>query len=257
MTLVIPEMLKPVLESRYPRRPRLLFLLRRRSDASEQAFADALGQWRRDRPYGVEAGKQLARAGVAISERQEEVSGRFRPAGADVVPIDGYALIDLEIYAPTAADFESLLQVAAGCLDPLAKVVDLDQSIAIAGVANLPIPGFAPFSMILVLDRAPSLSWLDYNKWWVHHGDDHRTAFPAQAGYHQLHNDPEFNARVAKAAGTTTTNLCITDLMYLGDLNDAFASVVDHNSEEGRRVGAEIGANVSVAKVLGSLFREV
>ena len=72
-----------------------------------------------------------------------------------------------------------------------------------------------------------------------------------------MHSDPGFSARAASAAGTTTTDLCINDIMYLGDLNDAFASVLDRSSDEGRRVGAEIGANVSVANVIGSLFREV
>lgn len=257
MSLTIPETLAPVLGSRYAHRPRLLYLLRRRSDASRQAFEAALGQWRHARPYGVEAGAQIARAGVAIPDRQEDINGRFRPAGAVVTAIDGYVSIDLEAYAPTPVDFEQLFALAQDCLDSLDEVVERSQSIAIAGVANLPIPGFAPLSMILVLDRAPSLSWRDYNEWWVHHGDDHRTGFPAQAGYHQLHSDPAFSARSAQAAGTTTTDLCITDIMYLGNLDDAFAGVLDPNSEEGRRVGAEIGANVSVATVIGSLFREV
>lgn len=257
MALTIPETLEPVLGSIYPLRPRLLYLLRKRATASPEALETALAQWRRDQPYGVATGGQLARAGVAIAERQQDVDGRFRPAGAEVTPVDGYISIDLEIYAPAATDFERLLDLANGVLHSLDVVVDRKQSIALAGIASLPIPGFAPFSMILHLDRPTSLTWLQYNTWWVHHGDDHRAAFPTQAGYHQLHTDPGFNTRAAQAAGTSTSDLCITDIMYLGDLKDAFANMMDKASENARRVQAEISANVAFTKVIGGLFKEV
>ena len=241
-----PKRSEPVLASIYPLRPRLLYLLRKQASASPEAFETALAQWRRDQPYGVAAGGQLARAGVAIAERQQDIDGRFRPAGAEVTPVDGYISIDLEIYAPAATDFERLLGLANEVLHSLDVVVDRKQSIALAGIASLPIPGFAPFSMILHLDRPRSMSWLEYNTWWVHHGDDHRAAFPTQAGYHQLHTDPAFNTRAAQAAGAITSDLCITDIMYLGDLKDAFANMMDKASEDARRVQAEIGANVGL-----------
>lgn len=257
MQLSLPETLQPALESIYPRRPRILYLLRRRPDAPREAFEVALGQWRQARPFSVEAGALIARAGVAITERQEDINSRFRPAGTQVVPIDGYVSLDLENYAPTAADFKVLFQAAQGCLDALDAVVDRVDTIALAGIANLPIPGYAPQSMILLLDRVPSLSRLQYNQWWMRHGDDHRRGFPAQAGYHQLHTDHAFNARAAEAAGTSTTEMCIVDLMYLGDLDDAFASVIDPASADGQAIGADIGSHVSVARVTGSLFKEV
>lgn len=257
MQLSLPETLQPALGSIYPRRPRILYLLRRRPDAAREAFEVAVGEWRQAWPHGVAAGALIARAGVAITEREEDVTSRFRPAGTEVVPIDGYVSLDLESYAPTAADFKVLFHAAHGCLDALDAVVDRAGTIALAGVASLPIPGYAPHSMILLLDRVPSLSRLQYNQWWVRHGDDHRRGFPAQAGYHQLHTDPAFNARAAEVAGTSTTDMCITDLMYIGDLDDAFASVIDPNSTDGQAIGADIGSHVSVAKVTGSLFKEV
>lgn len=257
MQLEIPETLRPALSSRYPRRPRLLYLLRRRPEASRALFESALTQWRRDRPGGVEAGALIVRAGAAIVERQQDISGRFRAWGSEVTALDGYVSLDLERYDPSASDFDALFEAGEGCLDSLETVVDRTGSIALAGVANLPIPGLAPLSMILLLDRAASLSLLDYNSWWVRHGDDHRKGFPAQVGYHQLHTDPAFNALAAKAAGTSTTDQCITDIMYLGDLDDAFTSVIDPASAEGRAVSADIGQHVSVARVSGALFKEV
>ncbi|MFZ2997917.1 hypothetical protein [Sphingobium sp.] len=254
--MALPETLLPALGSQYPSRPRIIYLLSKRHEASAEAFAAAVGAWRRAQSFGVEAGAVIARAGVAIAER-DDVAARFGPAGSEVTGIDGYVSLELESYAASEADFDALFAAVQGCLDPLDAVVDRAASIALAGVGLLPIPGYAPLSMILVLDRPAGMTHLQYNTWWVHHGFDHRRGFPAQAGYHQLHNDPAFNARAAQAAGTTTTDMCITDIMYLGDLGDAFASVIDRNSEDGRAVSADIGAHVSVTKVLGSLFQEV
>lgn len=256
MPTALPETLQPALNSHYPSRPRILYLLQKRTGASWSDFEAALGQWRKARPGDVAAGSLIARAGAAIVER-DDVAARFRLAGSAVSVIDGYVSLELESYAASMTDFDTLFAAAQGCLDSLDAVVDRSASIALAGVGLLPIPGYAPLSMILVLDRLPTLSLLEYNAWWVHHGDDHRLGFPAQAGYHQLHNDPAFNARAAQAAGTATTDLCITDIMYLADLGDAFASVIDRTSAEGRAVSADIGAHVSVAEVRGSLFREV
>ncbi len=256
MIMALPETLLPALASQYPSRPRIIYLLNKRPEASREDFEAAIGKWRRAQPIGVEAGSLLARAGVAIVER-DDVAARFLLAGSEVTAIDGYVSLELESYAATEADFDTLFAAAQDCLAPLDGVVDTATSIALAGVGLLPIPGYAPLSMILLLDRPATLSHLEYNTWWVHHGFDHRRGFPAQAGYHQLHNDPAFNARAAQAAGTTTTDMCITDIMYLGDLDDAFASVIDRTCEDGRAVSADIGAHVSVAKVSGSLFREV
>ena len=50
--------------------------------------------------------------------------------------------------------FRTAVRAGTGLPDSLDCTVDRRQSISIAGVANLPTPGFAPFSMILVLDRA-------------------------------------------------------------------------------------------------------
>lgn len=257
MPVELPASLAPALSSRYPHRPRVLYLLRRRPDASPEAFEQALTQWRSERPYEVVAGSLLARAGVATQERQEDISGRFLAAGADFTAYDGYVSLDIETYDPSPEDFQTLFAAAKGSLDPLDAVVDRSKSIALAGVANLVIAGQAPLAMILLLDRAPHLSIEQYNQWWIHHGDDHRRGFLGQVGYHQLHIAPEFNALAAEAAGTSTTELCVTDFMYLASLDDAFASFIERGSDEAKAIGADIGAHVSLAKVAGSFFREV
>jgi hypothetical protein len=253
----IPSTLEPVLKGRYPHRPRVLFLLRRRSDVGELTFRRALSHWRRQRDAGVEFGTVIARAGAAISERQDALNEQFRATGAEVTAIDGYVSLDLQCYDPTPDDFTTLFTAAAGCLDTLADVIDPAESIAQAGVANLVIPGFAPLSMILVLDRLPGISVEQYNQWWVRHGDDHRRINPAQAGYHQLHIAPEYNALVAEATGTAVTTRCVIDIMYLGDLRDAIAEVADPAGEASRALAEDIGAHVSFASVQGSFMCEV
>lgn len=259
MALDIPADLAPALGSRYPHRPRVLYLLRRRPEVGAEALEQALTRWRAERPSGVVAGSLLARAGIATDERQEDISGRFLAAGPDVefTAYDGYVSLDLESFAPIADDFESLLAAAKGVLDSLDDVVDRSASVALAGVVNLVIGGHGPLAMVLQLDRAPHLSVEQFNEWWMRHGDDHRRWFLGQVGYHQLHIAPELNVRAAEAAGTATTDLCVTDIMYLGDLDDAFASTIDRSSEDAKVLSADIAANTSMARSGGTFFREV
>jgi hypothetical protein len=255
--VTIPDALTPVFKSPYPFRPRLLFILRRRPDASREAFTQTLRDWRRRKEFGVESGSIIARAGAAMVEEQEIISGRFRAGGIEVTPLDGYVSLDMESYDPTPAEFDTMLKAANGCLDTLAGVINPAESIAFAGIANLAIPGFAPISMILILDRAKGLSLKQYNEWWVRHGDDHRRMNPAQVGYHQLHIAPEFNALAAKAAGVATTDRCIIDHMYLRRPSDGFSDGGDPSSEENLALWADIDAHVSMAAVSGSFMQEV
>ncbi len=257
MPLIVPDALAPVLKSRYPHRPRALFLLRQQPDASAESFRDALRDWRRQRAFEVGPGSIVARAGAAMVEEQELISGRFRRRGVEVTPVDGYVSLDIESYEPTADDFETLLGEADGCLDSLVDVIDPAGSIALAGVANLVIPGVAPLSMILILDRAEGISLEQYNEWWVRHGDDHRRANPAQVGYHQVHIAPELNVRAAEAAGVSTTEHCVIDFMCLGRLQDAFSAGGEQSRDDARALAADIAAHVSFATVTGSLMHEL
>jgi hypothetical protein len=255
--VTLPDTLMPVLESPYPHRPRLLFLLKRRQDVSHEIFEQALGDWRRQRQGDVGFGSVVARAGVAIPGEQELINARFRAGGTEVTTIDAYVSLDLESYEPTAADFETLISAPDGCFDALGEAINPAESVAFAGIANLVIPGVAPLAMILLLDRAQRLSIAQYNEWWVRHGDDHRRLNPAQVGYHQLHIAPELNALAAAAAGVSTTDQCVIDVMYLGRLRDAFPRVGNRSKEEERALAADIGAHVSMATVSGSFLREV
>lgn len=257
MTIAIPAALQPVLGSIYPHRPRVLYILRKRAGASREAFAGALRGWRESWGYAVAPGSIAARAGAAMVEEQQQIDGRFGAGGMEVTAFDGYVSLDLECYEPGAEDFARLFDTAKGCLDSLAEVADLAQSVALAGVANLVIPGGGPMSMILVLDRLPSLSLEEYNAWWVHHADDHRRFNPAQTGYHQLHIAPEFNEAAARAAGTTTMPQCIIDIMYLGHLRDAFPKPGERSEAESKALNADIGKHVSFAGVSGSFFQEL
>lgn len=257
MAVSIPAALQPVLGSKYPHRPRILYLLKRREGVSDDAFEAALGGWRQQWPYDVSFGSLVARAGVGITDQQEVISGRFRAGGIEVEPYDGYVSLDLECYAPTEADFACLFDSAKGCLDSLDGVIDKAETIAVAGVTNMVIPGTGPITMILVLDRVQSFTLEEYNHWWVHHSDDHRRFNPAQLGYNQLHNAPEFNALAAAAAGTTTTPLCVFDIMYLADLHDGFPKPGGRSEEEARAMSMEIGQHVSFKTVNGSYFKEV
>lgn len=247
----------PVFKSPYPYRPRLLFVLQRRADVSPDAFTQALRDWRRRKEFAVEAGSIIARAGAAIVAEQEIIVGRFRAGGIEVTPLDGYVSLDMESYDPTPADFDTLLKAANGCLDVLAGVINPAESMAFAGIANLVIPGFAPISMILILNRAKGLSLKQYNGWWVRHGDDHRRMNPAQVGYHQLHIAPEFNTLAAKSAGVATTDRCIIDHMYLRRPSDGFSDTDDPSSEENHSLWADIYAHVSMAAVSGSFMQEL
>lgn len=257
MSITIPDTLDPVRNSRYPHRPRVLFLLRRRPDSSAEAFERAVRMWRTEREQGFGFGSITARAGVAMQEEQEAISGLFRRSGTEVVPIDGYVSFDLQSYAPAAADFEMIFQAAEGCLDTLRDVIVPAESIAYAGIANLVIPGVAPTSMILILNRTERISLKEYNEWWVRHADDHRQDNPGQAGYHQLHIDPGLNAMAARAAGVSTSDCCIVDMMYVGRIESAFSRGAGRSAEEARRLSADITAHVSRASVSGSFMKEV
>jgi hypothetical protein len=257
MSKTLPAALNPVSKGLYPHRPRLLFVLKRRTDVSREAFEDALRAWRQQWAFGVEFEGVIARAGAASVEDQEFLSGAFRAGGTEITPLDGYVSLDLESYDPTAADLDRLIGLAEGCLDTLTGVIDSAESIGFAGIVNLVIPGFAPLSMVLILDRLEGLTVEQYNEWWVRHGDDHRRTNPAQVGYHQLHIAPELNAAAAKAARVSTTDRCIIDMMYLGRTRNAFSDQVDHASEEARAMSVDINAHVSMANVSGGLMREL
>lgn len=257
MSLTIPAALQPVLGSKYPHRPRLMFILRKAEGVSHAAFTQALGAWRQQWGFAVEFGSIIARAGAAMLAEQEQINSRFGAGGLVVQPYDGYASLDLECYAPTEADFERLLGIAKGCLDTLDAVIDKPGTVALAGVSNMVIPGAAPLSMILVLDRPESLTLEEYNTWWVHHADDHRRFNPAQVGYYQMHITKEFNEAAAQAAGVGTMKQCVIDFMCLGDLADAFPKPGGRTEEEGRALSADIAKHVSFASVSGSFFKEV
>lgn len=254
MSDALPSSLQPVLTSDYPIRPRLLFLLQRREGVAPQAFEQALRRCREKFPAAVEARSVIARAGAAIAEEQQFIDRAF--GALPVTPVDGYLAIDLESYEPGPADFQRLFAIAADCLTPARDVIDAAGSTAYAGIANLPIPGYAPLSMILILDRAAHLSLEQYNRWWVHHGHDHRQTNLGQAGYHQLHIAPEYNSAAAEAAGVSTSEQCIIDMMYLGSRKAAF-SPGDPESAETKRISAEIGEHVGYGQVRGSFFREL
>lgn len=256
MALNIPNALKPALASRYPHRPRVLFVLKRRPEASQASFEGALCDWRRQWNANVDFGAVIARAGAAKVDSQGDLDEQFRASGAEVTAIDGYVSLDLECYEPTADDFATLLNAAEGCLDTLGHVINPAGSVAFAGVSNLTIPGFAPLSLILLLDRRSGLSVEQYNEWWVRHGDDHRRTNLAQAGYHQLHVAPEFNALVADTTGTAVTDRCVIDVMYLGRLSDAIPSDPP-SGDDARELAEDIGAHVSLASVSGSFMREL
>lgn len=257
MTVTIPAALQPVLGSKYPHRPRILYLLKRQVGVSDDAFEAALRGWRQQWSYDVSFGSLVARAGVGMADQQEVISARFRAGGIEVQPYDGYVSLDLECYAPSEADFDRLFGIAKGCLDLLDGVIDKVGTLAVAGVTNMVIPGCGPLSMILELDRVQSFTLEEYNHWWVHHGDDHRRFNPAQLGYNQLHNAPEFNALAAAAAGVSTTPLCVFDIMYLADVHDGFPKPGGRSEEEARAMSMEIGQHVSFAAVNGSYFKEV
>jgi hypothetical protein len=256
MSLSIPAALKPALTSKYPHRPRVLFVLRRRAETSQATFERALRDWRRQRIVDVDFGAVIARAGAAMVDLQGDLGEQFRASGADVTAVDGYVSLDLECYEPTGDDFATLFTAAEGCLRSLRHVIDPSESIALAGVANLTIPGFAPLSLILLLDRLPGLSVEQYNQWWVRHGEDHRRSNLAQAGYHQLHVAPEFNALIADRTGTATTDRCVIDVMYLSKPGDAIPSDPPCG-DEARELAADIGAHVAFASVSGSFMREL
>lgn len=258
MSLSIPKALKPALTSRYPHRPRVLFILRRRPEASPADFEQALGDWRRQWSAAADVGFSsfIARAGAADVDAQGKLDEQFRVSGAEVSAIDGYVSLDLECYEPTADDFATLFTAAQGCLDTLLHVIDPAESVALAGVANLTIPGFAPLSLILLLDRLPGLSVEQYNEWWVRHADDHRRTNLTQAGYHQLHVAPEFSALVADGTGSAVTDRCVIDVMYLGRQSDAIPSD-PLSGDAARALAADIGAHVSFAAVSGSFMREL
>ena len=215
----IPAALAPVMKSRYLHRPRALFVLKRRPDVSPKAFEQALRDWKQQKKFGAGI---IVQAGAAMVEDQEIISGFFRAGGIEAMVIDGYVSLDVANFDPTPADFDTLFKAAEGCLDTLMGVIVPAESIAFAGISNLAIPGVAPISMIMILDRATGLTIERYNEWWIPHGDDHRRVNPTQIGYHQLHIAPEFNAVAAKAAGVSTTDRCIIDHMYLARLKDAF-----------------------------------
>ena len=215
----IPNALAPVMTSQYLHRPRALFVLRRRPDVSQKTFEQALSDWRRQKKFGAGI---IAQAGAAMVEDQEIINGFFRPGGVEVMAIDGYVSLDVASYDPIPSDFETLLKAADGCLDTLKDVIVPAESIAYAGISNLGIPGVAPISMIMILDRVKGLTNERYNEWWIRHADDHRRVNPTQLGYYQLHVAPEFNAVAAKAAGVSTTDHCIIDHMHLLRLQDAF-----------------------------------
>ena len=61
MSLTIPKALLPVLSSKYPHRPRLLFILRKHPEAGAEAFAKALRDWRRGWEFDVVFGSLVAR----------------------------------------------------------------------------------------------------------------------------------------------------------------------------------------------------
>jgi len=208
MTGTLPAALSPVLNSRYPHKPRQLFMLRRYTSSSAADFAAGLRAWCRRWPVEVGFGSVVARTGTTMAERQESFSGNFRAGGAEVNSFDGYASLDLECYDPSAADFATLLAAAKGCLDLLDGLIDPATSFALAGIANLVIPCHAPLE--------------EYKAWWNHHADDHRRFNPAQPGYSQLHIAPELNATAAAAAGIGTIPHCVIDIMYHADLGDAF-----------------------------------
>lgn len=257
MSLTIPAALEPVLGNIYPHRPRVLYILKKRADVNDTDFAAALHAWRCQWPVEIGFGSVVVRAGAAMMDQQEVISGRFRAGGIEVSPYDGYVSLDLECYAPTATDFERLFDLAKGCLHSLEGVIDKAATIAFGGVTNMVIPGNGPLTMILVLDRVDGLSLEDYNAWWVHHSDDHRRFNPAQLGYNQLHNAPEFNALAAQAAGVTTTTLCVVDIMYLADVHDGFPKPGGRSAEDARAMSVEIGTHVSFATVCGSYFNEL
>ena len=250
----IPNALAPVMTSQYLHRPRALFVLRRRPDVSQKAFEQALCDWRRQKKFGAGI---IAQAGAAMVEDQEIINGFFRPGGVEVMAIDGYVSLDVASYDPIPSDFETLLKAADGCLDTLKDVIVPAESIAYAGISNLGIPGVAPISMIMILDRVKGLTLEQYNEWWATpHGDDHRRLNLTQIGYYQIHVAPEFNALAAKAAGVATTERCIVDIMYLARLKDAFSNL-DPASEEARAFNIDIGAHVSMATVSGSFMQEL
>lgn len=254
MSNTLPSLLQPVLASNYPLRPRLLFLLQRQSGATVEQFEQALIRCREQFPAAVSAGSIIARAGIRIEEEQVFIGKIFQ--GAPVAPIDGYLALDLESYVPNDADFERLLDLARTCLEPASGVIDLPQSTVYAGIVNLAIPGYAPIAMILILNHAAHLTQLQYNEWWVHHGDDHRQMNRGQAGYHQLHSAPEYNDLAAKASGASASEQRIIDMMYLGDIKHA-VSAGDPDSADTQRVGAEIGQHVGFSGLRGSFFREL
>lgn len=255
MSNTLPPLLQPVLASNYPLRPRLLFLLQRQAGATVEQFEQALTRCRRQFPAdAVATGAVIARAGIRIEEEQAFIGKIFR--GAPVAPIDGYLALDLESYAPSDADFERLIALAKTALEPASGVIDLPQSTVYAGIVNLAIPGYAPIAMILLLNHAAHLTQLQYNEWWVHHGDDHRQMNRGQVGYHQLHSAPEYNDRAAQASGAKASEQRIIDMMYLGDIKYA-VSAGDPESPDTKRVGAEIGQHVGFNGLRGSFFREL
>lgn len=257
LTMTVPAALEPVLANIYPHRPRVLYILKKRAEVDDASFVDALRAWRTQWPVEVGFGSVVVRAGAAIADQQEVISGRFRAGGIEVATYDGYVSIDLECYAPTPSDFARLFEIAKGCLDLLDAVIDKPGTVAFGGVTNMVIPGNGPLTMILVLDRVPTLSLEDYNSWWVHHSDDHRRFNPAQLGYNQLHNAPEFNALAAEAAGVAATTQCVVDIMYLADIHDGFPKPGGRSAEEARAMSIEIGTHVSFAAVSGSYFKEL
>lgn len=250
----LPAALAPVGASAYPRRPRLLFLLKRRPEVDQDQFEKALERCRRQFPAAVAADSVIVRAAAALQAEQQFICEMF--GGAPVALIDGYVTVDLESYDPAPADFERLFSIATTCLAPLADVIDHSGTVAYAGVANLAIPGYAPLSMVLILDKADHLTLEQYHSWWVRHGDDHRRTFPDQAGYHQLHSAPEYSARAAEAAGVSTSDQCIIDMMYLGS-RQAATGPGNPDQQDADRISAEIGSHVGFGNVRGSLFREL
>jgi hypothetical protein len=254
----IPAALTPALEGPYSHRPRVAYILRRKPEASAEAFAKGLAEWRREHDNGVGVGAISARAGAAIPDAHDRLVAIFGDFADRVTSIDGYVSLDLESYEPSPEDFDVLFEAAGGCLNALADVVDPTESFAAAGVANLVIPGVGPFSRILMLERKEGLTMQEYYEWWVEHAADERLLNPSRLGYHQLYHHPDLNAIAARVAGTAAWGEGQMAMAYVSSLEDVPPPARYRASEEQLQEYREsVSSKVDFSNVLGSYMREL
>jgi hypothetical protein len=220
--MTLPPTLAPALQSRFPCKWRALFGLYAAPGLDPTAFEAGLTSWARSTSgrlgLGMRAGVRIAGSEPLL---QEAIGGRV---GEVIAPLDGYLTVDVEQYEPTEDDFLALLGAIRRLAHEMDGLVDPSRSFAMAGLANLVLPGEGPTSMILMCAHRPGVEPVDTNAWWCSFGDVVRRGVSRHMlGYHQVQCDADLSAQAAAASGFAPTAFDLGDLVYLTDV-DAFVT---------------------------------